>query len=273
MSRFTHSSKRPNHSNLPPFDGATSAADLEFRGGGGGEGPQAVDDPAELGGLGQGASFFHGSLHGCLFLTGSLHDGLILPVRTRSKHAIGLVPAPKSVQIPASHGKPQVEGRRRAPSGRMPTSRRNEGESPGRQGSNGAKAASFHPGGPVRRRGADLVAINGLDFRYEGIPATLPAGPAILSFTNAGTVDHEFGMVKIKAGVSAEEAIAKAKADPEDESFVERFIGAAYAKQGEHTDLSVKLEPGLYGYACFVEEGTDSPHVQHGMIGTFTVAG
>jgi plastocyanin len=120
---------------------------------------------------------------------------------------------------------------------------------------------------------ATKVEVKGVDYRYEGVAASYPAGPAVFTFTNSGSEDHEFGLVKIKAGISAADAIAKAKADTEDESFIDRFIGAAYALQGEHTDLAVKLEPGLYGYACFIEDANETPHVQHGMIGTFTVAG
>jgi plastocyanin len=120
---------------------------------------------------------------------------------------------------------------------------------------------------------ATKVEVKGIEFSYQGVPASLPAGPAVFSFTNGGSVDHEIGVVKIKEGVSAAEAIAKAKADLEDDSFIERFIGAGYALPSEHTDLSVKLVPGLYGYACFVEDASGVPHVNHGMIGTFTVAG
>jgi len=120
---------------------------------------------------------------------------------------------------------------------------------------------------------ATKVAVKAVDYRYESMAASLPAGPAVFSLTNAGSEDHEFGLVKIKEGVSAADAMAKAKADTEDDSYIERFLGAAYALPGEHTDLSVKLEPGLYGYACFIDDANDTPHVKHGMIGTFAVAG
>jgi plastocyanin len=97
------------------------------------------------------------------------------------------------------------------------------------------------------------------------------AGPAVFTFTNTGVENHEIGLVKIKQGVTAAQAIAKAKADPEDQSYIEGFLGAAYALKGEHTDLSVKLEPGLYGYGCFVKDPKGTPHAASGMISTFTV--
>jgi hypothetical protein len=120
---------------------------------------------------------------------------------------------------------------------------------------------------------ATKLAVKGFDFRYEGVPASIAAGPAIFSFANSGSEDHELGVVKVKEGFTFDQVVALTKADPEDESYVDRFIGAAYAKPGEGTDLSVKLEPGLYGFACFVEDAQGTPHFNHGMYGSFTVAG
>lgn len=120
---------------------------------------------------------------------------------------------------------------------------------------------------------ATKVEVTAVEYAYQGVPATLPAGPAIFSFTNAGGENHEIGIVKIKDGLSAEEVIAKATADSDDESFIDRFLGAGYALPGEATDLSVRLQPGLYGYGCFVETDEGASHASHGMISTFTVAG
>ena len=118
---------------------------------------------------------------------------------------------------------------------------------------------------------AAKVAVEGFEYGCKGVPATVPAGPAIFSFSNIGVENHEVGLVKIKNGVTAAQAIAKAKADPEDDSYTDGFLGAAMALKGEHTDLSVKLEPGLYGYACFIPTAEGASHASQGMIGTFTV--
>jgi plastocyanin len=120
---------------------------------------------------------------------------------------------------------------------------------------------------------ATKLAVKGFDFRYEGVPASIAAGPAVFSFTNSGSEDHEIGVVKIKDGFTIEKVVELSKADPEDQSYVDRFLGAAYAKPGEGTDLSVKLDPGLYGFACFVEDAQGTPHFNHGMYGSFSVAG
>jgi plastocyanin len=118
---------------------------------------------------------------------------------------------------------------------------------------------------------ATKLAVEAFEYGYKGISATLPAGPAVFSFTNIGTENHEIGMVRVKPGVTAAQAIAKVKADPDDESYVEEFLGAGYALKGEHTDLSVKLKPGLYGYACMVKAADGTAHSVKGMVSTFTV--
>lgn len=120
---------------------------------------------------------------------------------------------------------------------------------------------------------ATKVTVKGMEYGYEGVPATLTAGPAIFSFTNGGGENHEIGIVRVKDGVSADEAITMAKENPEDDAFVAAFLGAAYALPGDSIDLSVKLEPGLYAYGCFVETSDGTPHAVHGMIDSFTVAG
>lgn len=118
---------------------------------------------------------------------------------------------------------------------------------------------------------ATKLAVEGFEYGYKGVSATLPAGPAVISFTNIGTENHEIGVIRVKPGVTAAQAIAKAKADPDDESYVEEFLGAAYALKGEHTDLSVKLKSGLYGYACMIKAADGNAHAVKGMISTFTV--
>ena len=126
---------------------------------------------------------------------------------------------------------------------------------------------------PDEQARATKLAVKGFDFRYEGVPASIAAGPAVFSFTNGGSEDHEIGIVKIKDGFTIEQVVELSKADPEDDSYADRFLGAAYAKPGDSIDLSVKLDPGLYGFACFVEDAQGTPHFNHGMYGSFTVAG
>lgn len=120
---------------------------------------------------------------------------------------------------------------------------------------------------------ATRVEVKGFEYGYDGMPASLPAGPAVVHFTNTGEDNHEIGIIKIKPGISAADAIAKAKADPDDDSYVERFLGGVMALPDESAEVAIKLDPGLYGYGCFLEDAEGTPHAEHGMIGTFTVAG
>lgn len=118
---------------------------------------------------------------------------------------------------------------------------------------------------------AAKLTVEGFEYGYTGVPATVAAGPAIVSFKNIGVENHEIGIIKVKPGLTADQAIAQAKANPDDESYVDSFLGAAYALKGDNVDLSVKLEPGIYGYGCFVEAPDGTPHAVKGMISTFTV--
>jgi hypothetical protein len=123
----------------------------------------------------------------------------------------------------------------------------------------------------AERASATTLDVTAVEFSFTGVPAELPSGPLVLTFTNGGDLEHEIGIVKIKDGVSAEDAIAKGKADRDDESYIETFVGGAFsqpdAEAAEFTDV---LEPGLYGYACFIETDDGQTHASLGMISTFT---
>ena len=120
---------------------------------------------------------------------------------------------------------------------------------------------------------ATKVTIKGVDYGYEGVPASIAAGPAVLTFENVGADFHEIGLVKVKAGATVEQVLERAKVDEQDMEFIDRFIGAAMALPGDSIDFNVKLDPGTYGFACFVEDAAGVRHIDHGMFGSFTVAG
>jgi hypothetical protein len=123
----------------------------------------------------------------------------------------------------------------------------------------------------AERASATELDVTAVEFSFTGVPAELASGPLVLTFSNGGDLEHEIGIVKIKDGVNAEDAVAKAKADRDDESYIETFVGGAFSNPGadgvEFTDV---LEPGLYGYACFIETDDGQTHASLGMISTFT---
>jgi uncharacterized cupredoxin-like copper-binding protein len=114
--------------------------------------------------------------------------------------------------------------------------------------------------------GPTEVQVQAEDFKFGGVPASLPAGHARFALENVGKLPHEFGLVRIQGDFTAEELI---QMGPAGEAHI-HDVGHAFARPGKTDTLDAELEPGRYAYACFVE--TDGkPHAARGMFGEFTV--
>ena len=121
------------------------------------------------------------------------------------------------------------------------------------------------------------IDATGVDYEYEGIPDTVPAGTVSVTFTNEGEELHEIGIVRINDDVAMTLEEIAALPPEEAESMI-RFTGAAFASPGESDTVFLEMEPGRYGAACFVPEGTTHdtegsgpPHVALGMLAEFEV--
>jgi hypothetical protein len=122
------------------------------------------------------------------------------------------------------------------------------------------------------------VPVTAIDYEFQGMPDTLPAGPAKFSMTNsAPSEEHEMAMVPLtEAG--QEQDVEKLLKLPDKKlgKFVD-FSGAAfmYAPPGQTSYTLTELKPGKYVYACFIPVGgkkKGAPHFTQGMYGTFTVS-
>lgn len=116
----------------------------------------------------------------------------------------------------------------------------------------------------------ETIEVRGIDYAFEGIPATVEAGTT-LTFTNASEVEpHELVLFRIPDG--EDRSIDELLALPEEEA--ERAVGApigvAVAVQpgsaGElvEGDLTVS-EPGRYVALCFLPVGSDPDEMQEMM--------
>ena len=123
----------------------------------------------------------------------------------------------------------------------------------------------------------DAVAI---DYAFEGVPATLPAGTTIVTLDNQSAAGefHELTMARINDGVSETVEQILAMSDTDAAARVS-LAASASAEVGEIGGATIDLVPGRYLYACFVpmgsigaQEGTGDPHYLSGMYGEFTVA-
>lgn len=127
--------------------------------------------------------------------------------------------------------------------------------------------------------GFDQVDVIAVDYEFQGVPDTLPAGFTTFAFSNEGEEVHEMLMVRYKdesltiedlQGLSDEEAQEKID-----------FLGASFGPPGTEDVESKELTPGKYALLCFVPVGSTSPkaaqkadgppHVAKGMAVEFTV--
>jgi len=135
-----------------------------------------------------------------------------------------------------------------------------------------AVASSAIEAQPATRQ-SSTVAVIGTDYAFTGLPAELPAGQAIFSFENRGTVRHEMSIVRLQEGVSAEQVLRGQS--PSSRAIAQSLIGLLIARPGEMGGgrLLVDLKAGEhYLVACSLKDTpTSQPHTQMGMIGTFVV--
>ncbi|HVW33837.1 MAG TPA: hypothetical protein VHL53_14970 [Acidimicrobiia bacterium] len=153
-----------------------------------------------------------------------------------------------------------------------------------------------HPAGAT-----GVVAIHAVDYAYQGVPGSLPAGETRFSFTNdSKTEGHEMELFRINDGVNdsfdqilAEDEAQQNQADQQDQAGGQNgqqnqqppanqpppkmtFFAGTGAGPGSAAkmDLIGNLPPGRYGMVCFLPvKGDDSqgPHWKKGMKLEFSV--
>jgi hypothetical protein len=122
--------------------------------------------------------------------------------------------------------------------------------------------------------GFETVEVSGVDYAFEGVPESVPAGQTAFSFTNDGAEPHE--MVIFRRAEGETRAPEELFALPEEEIFTAlTFAGAAQAEPGQTSLTITDLEPGAYVATCFVPTGgaeDGPPHFMQGMTAEFEVA-
>jgi hypothetical protein len=122
------------------------------------------------------------------------------------------------------------------------------------------------------------VPFTAIDYEYQGLPATLPAGVTKFKMTNAAPKEgHMIAIVKVQPG-NESTPTEKILALPEKkQGKILDFsdAGFAEAEPGDSGYFPMNLTPGKYIYACFFPEGGKkygTPHFKLGMEGEFTVS-
>jgi hypothetical protein len=124
--------------------------------------------------------------------------------------------------------------------------------------------------------GYEQIEATGVNYEYEGIPDTVPAGVVAITFSNEGDEMHEIALARINDDVTT--PIEELVALPEEQVFsMLEITGAAFAAPSESDTVFMRLEPGRYGAVCFIPQGTTHdtegsgpPHVALGMFAEFT---
>jgi uncharacterized cupredoxin-like copper-binding protein len=111
------------------------------------------------------------------------------------------------------------------------------------------------------------IEVQAEDFKFGGVPQTVPAGEARFVMENVGQEPHDFGLVRITTDTPIDELIQLPQQQANQQ--IEQ-VGNAFAKPGKTATLETDLTAGRYGYACFVETN-GKPHAFLGMVGEFQV--
>jgi hypothetical protein len=122
------------------------------------------------------------------------------------------------------------------------------------------------------------VPFSAIDYEYEGLPATLPAGVTKFKMTNnAPKEGHMIAVVKVQPGNESTPVEKLFGLPDKKQAKVLDFsqAGFAQAEPGASGYFPMNLTPGRYVYACFFPEGgkkNGKPHSVLGMTGEFTVS-
>ena len=149
--------------------------------------------------------------------------------------------------------------------------------------SGGGAAPSASPTASASAAAAGIPAYNVFvkNFTYHGMPSTVPADkPIVVSFTNKESfeIDHEFVVLKLPAGKTAQDVINDAKKNgpnAEDHWIHVADSGDPLPTNSGHA-VAMDLPPGNYVATCWqtgkAGGGTGPPHVTIGMIAPFTAS-
>jgi hypothetical protein len=138
-------------------------------------------------------------------------------------------------------------------------------------------SSSSSAGGAITPN-ASIVVQN---FRYNGVPQTLPSGIVTLLFTNGETfpITHEMIPIALPSGKTAQDVIDGAKTNGPSDEDNWLHIGGDFGAVDTGANLIeiLNLPPGNYAFACW-QTGTQSggengpPHASKGMVAQFTVS-
>jgi hypothetical protein len=129
--------------------------------------------------------------------------------------------------------------------------------------------------------GYQQVDVTGIEYTFQGLPKTVPAGTVAIRFTNNGAELHELDIF----GVKSKDSVKKIAGLSEKERAKKvEEVANTFATQGQTSYAIADLsKPGRYGVVCHLPVGSTSEqaaehpahhgksHAQEGMYATITV--
>lgn len=137
-------------------------------------------------------------------------------------------------------------------------------------------------GGPPVE-GATIHDIRAVEYRFDGVPETITAGPHGFRLIGAGEELHELALVRVGDDRPIDDLLNLP--EPEQQTAIP-YLGGVTACPGTTSEpLGAELEPGRYALLCFVPVGTTpdlrgddlleayehAPHYTEGMIAEIVV--
>lgn len=120
----------------------------------------------------------------------------------------------------------------------------------------------------------DSVPVSGIDYAFEGVPATIDAGTVAFAFTNESEAE-EHEMILLRKGDGVTMSFQEILELPEEEAMTNaEFVGATFAPPGGEGSTLAELEAGDYAMVCFIPVGGGEdgpPHFAEGMLQEFAV--
>jgi uncharacterized cupredoxin-like copper-binding protein len=125
--------------------------------------------------------------------------------------------------------------------------------------------------------GFEQARVTAVDYRFDGLSPTLPAGTVAFTLSNQGAESHDMDVYRINEGVP--QPFQQLALLPDDQKDVVLTpVGEISTSPGEAETVFMNLIPGRYGVADPVPQGTTPtadgtgpPHAALGMVAEFTV--
>ena len=109
------------------------------------------------------------------------------------------------------------------------------------------------------------VALHEYGFDYE---PELSSGRTVFRVRNAGTTQHQLVLIYLPPEIPSLDAQLRSS----ERQVVPTVVSLQPREPGRTGTFAVDLDPGRYGFVCFVEDADGVQHVHKGMSSEFRIA-